>query len=64
MKITIQNRFFSKNFRWIELGFWKKNKDSQILYLKLHVKIPLTFYTWKICWKGFPGSIWVYWKDV
>lgn len=47
-----------ENFKWIQVDFWKNH------ILKLHIKFPLAFYTWKICLKSFPGSVWVHWKNV
>lgn len=62
MKLEIRPRLFSKNFRWIEFNFWKKRKDDEFYFLKLHIKLPLTIGTWKTCWRGFPGSVWVMWE--
>ena len=61
MKLEITKKLYSKDFRWIECNFWKKTEIHT--FLKLHIKIPLTLHTWKICWKSFPGSVWVMWED-
>jgi len=51
------------DFKWIEINIWKKNSDMGHT-MKIHTKLPLTLHTWKICLKGFPGSMYVNWKNV
>lgn len=58
----VSPKLYSKDFRWIEVNLWT-NLDSVGSYrMKIHTKIPLTFYTWRICLKGFPGTLFVMWK--
>lgn len=62
MRLEIKPTLYSKTFRWIELNFWKPNKSFGGEILKLHIKIPLHLHTWKICLRGFPGSMFVLFK--
>ena len=55
-------RLYSEDFRWVEVNLWI-NWDSKGSYMmKIHTKFPLTFHTWRICFKGFPGTLLVIWK--
>jgi hypothetical protein len=62
-KLEIVPRLYSRSFRWIEFNIWKL-KEENIYVMKIHTKLSLTLHTWKICLKGFPGSMYVNWNQV
>jgi hypothetical protein len=63
-KPEIKFRLYSSDFRYVEFNIWKKDVDLDGYVMKIHTKLPLTLHTWKICLKGFPGSMYVNWKSV
>jgi hypothetical protein len=63
-KLEIKKKLLSKEFRWIEFNLWKFKKEYPLYVQKIHAKFPLTLHTWKICLQGFPGSLYVNWKNV